>query len=137
MGEAIHPTFAIEKLSVVGFSDNLSGASERREKLYEGVGFRLESNTLEENRSGTAVAQDSSVLHENRNPNKVESITLGKFVEIIEESSSLRKEKYHLIQRLELSEEAVIKLKRKINLWKVTTISLFITTIVLGFALYH
>lgn len=124
-----HPTFAIEKLSVVGFLDNLSGASERRERLYEGVGFRMEFNTdtLAENRSGKAVAENSSVLHENRNPKKVKSISLKELVKIIEENCTLHQDKHNLMQKLE-------QLKYKIGFWKATSILFFLTTMVIGFA---
>lgn len=130
-----HPTLSIQPLHVKGFDDKQPTDWQRRESLYEGVGFRLEISKSER-RSGVAIAEDSSVLHENRNPNKVESINLQEFREILEENSKLHKHKSNLEQALSSSQQEYDSLKTKLFIWRTSTIFLILLTVGLGF-IFH
>ncbi len=130
-----HPTFSIQQLHIKGFEDKQPSDWQRRESLYEGVGFRLEISNSD-GRSGVAIAEDSSVLHENRNPNKVESINLRKFMEILEENGNLRKDKSNLEQKLENSQQGYDNLKTKLVRWRASTIFLIVLGVGLSF-IFH
>lgn len=130
-----HPTLSIQPLHVKGFDDKQSTDWQRRESLYKGVGFRLEISEGE-GRSGVAIAEDSSVLYENRNPNKVESINLQEFIEILEENGKLRKHKSNLEQKLSSFQQEYDSLKTKIFIWRASTICLILLVVCLGF-IFH
>lgn len=132
-----HPNFSIERLFVKGFDDKQPGDWEQRESLYKGVGFQLKISDDGGKRSGVAIAENSSVLHENRNPNKVETINLMKFIEILEENCRLRGNKNDLERRLKNYQQGYDKLESKLVFWRASTIFLIASIVALGFVFHR
>lgn len=132
-----HPNFSIERLFVKGFDDKQPSDWEQRESLYKGVGFNLKISDDSGKRSGVAIVENSSVLHENRNLNKVETINLKKFIEILEENCSLRGNKNDLEQRLKDYQQGYNKLKSKLVFWRASTIFLIASIVALSFVFHQ